>query len=294
MTSLIGVGTTTPNYNVDINGNFHCSSTGQCDGNFKLGKDLTLTSVTGSITQYSPTYGYIYITQGSGEFDYEITCNNYLLNLLNTNTNGTNVMCFGQNLGTASSAIFNFNGVSLQTPATVGIGKTPNTYALDVSGSINTNSVVTNYSSLPTLSSNSIGYNGIYNYSGSLSFSSSAILNIPIISLPVGYYLVNAYFNANFTATSQTSIQLGLNTISTGISATYNPVTVLIAPITASGATISYVYYLSNSLSSNTWYVVFLGHSTTGTLPSLTAFNVNVTKVAKYKNLKVYYKRQIN
>ena len=61
-------------------------------------------------------------------------------------------MCFGQNLGTASSAIFNFNGVSLQTPATVGIGKTPTSYALDVSGSRNvtgniyTNSDVTNYS----------------------------------------------------------------------------------------------------------------------------------------------------
>ena len=89
MTSLIGVGTITPNYNVHINGNVHCSSTGQCDGNFKIGNNLTLTNVAGSITKYSPTYGYIYMTQGSGEFDYEITCNNYLLNSLNTNTNGT-------------------------------------------------------------------------------------------------------------------------------------------------------------------------------------------------------------
>lgn len=166
-------------------------------GSLNIGGSISVSGLSNYIQTYDSIYGYCRQTQGTAEFDYLTECNAYVLNPYNKNPyNGTNVMAFGQNKGTASPAQFYFNGVSLQAPATVGIGKPATTNAIDISGNgvISGNLTVNN-----SFTSNNLTTTGNAVVGGNLQVTSDSTMN--------GNLTVNNNLNSNLlTTTGDSSI----------------------------------------------------------------------------------------
>ena len=166
-------------------------------GSLNIGGSISVSGLSNYIQTYDSIYGYCRQTQGTAEFDYLTECNAYILNPYNKNPyNGTNVMAFGQNVGTASLAKFIFNGVSLQTPPTIGIGKPATTNAIDISGNgvISGNLTVNN-----SFTSNNLTTTGNAVVGGNLQVTRDSTMN--------GNLTVNNNLNSNLlTTTGDSSI----------------------------------------------------------------------------------------
>jgi hypothetical protein len=149
-------------------------------------------------------------------------------------------------------------GINTKTPqATLDVdGNAIIRTSLQVNGSASiTGNISFSYSTLPTLSSTSLGYT--INYSNTATnLTAGAFVNSSVISVPVGIYIVQGY--ANFTATAQNVLKLGINTTTSTFSNTYN-YTTNVNPSTSQIQSINYTYYLTVATTTNFYFVFSTG-----------------------------------
>ena len=161
-------------------------------------------------------------------------------NSLNYNTSGKNLVCIGNSCASGQTVGNNNCYIGAETNCTAGgwsnstcigygsmitqsnqiqIGTSAETIFLNKISMPN-NPIMT-YSTIPSTVSNQVGYQVSNSRTISAAFlSSDSYLNISLITLPVGYYLIN--YNLNLYSTTTTSgvveksfIEYGISTVST-------------------------------------------------------------------------------
>ena len=116
-------------------------------------------------------------------------------------------------------------------------------------GTITVNNIYFAYSTLPTLTSTSIGYT--INYTNAItSVAANEFVNSAVISIPVGIYMVNAYASISTSA----RLALGINTATSAFSDAYNYTSDINQASTALRS-ISYTHYLTVSTTTNFYFV---------------------------------------
>ena len=177
---------------------------------------------------------------GANSMTLNIGSNNCVLscNSLNNNTSGKNLVCVGnacasnQTVGNNNCYIgaeSNCTAGSLSNSCAIGYGSMitqSNQIQLGTSSEtvfLNKISMPTNpimsYSSIPSTVSNQIGYQVSNSRTISAPFlSSDSYLNISLITLPVGIYIINYYFSLYSTTTTAGQLERGF--IEYGISST--------------------------------------------------------------------------
>ena len=166
----------------------------------------------------------------------------------------------------ASSNIF-LNNVNLSTTFTTG---TLNTTTLNTT-TLNTNIINYNYSTIPTFTTNNLGFITTLNYTGSASIAANGFANVSA-TLPIGVYIINAY--ALFTITTiNTNSRVGMNTVINTHNTAYNYSQNFI-PTTLPQA-IQYNFILRNS-AATLFYFYYNG----GSASTITKFQVNILRIA--------------
>ena len=232
--------------NQNSNANFNGTSNTFYNNVLFLNPNQTLPSISSSIAGLG-LYWNVYNSGGNGE---------------------TTFLNYSQG-GVGGFAFNNVNNSSTQK----------NLVLIDSNGNVNLNNVKYNYTSLPTLSSNSIGYRIRFVYSGSNTFSSgsNSYFTSDIIVIPIGIWLVNAY--SKFSVTTVGNYILGL-----GISNSINALTDYnfiynnyYQTPTSQSQTLTYQYYLSISTPTNFYVNTYANISAGGTL---NYFNADFIRIA--------------
>ena len=173
------------------------------------------------------------MTLNTGSNNCVLSCNS-----LNNNTSGKNLVCVGNSCGSNQTvgnnncyigAETNCTAGSLSSSCAIGYGSMmtqSNQIQLGTSSetvfcnkiSMPTNPIMS-YSSIPSTVSNQIGYQVLNSRTISAPFlSSDSYLNISLITLPVGIYIINYYFSLYSTTTTAGQLERGF--IEYGISST--------------------------------------------------------------------------
>ena len=208
-------------------------------------------------------YGYLNVNDyvnGGSVTEGIIRCPKLILNKVDIN----NTLYTGN--VRASSNIF-LNNVNLSTTFTTG---TLNTTTLNTT-TLNTNIINYNYSTIPTFTTNNLGFITTLNYTGSSSIAAQGFANVSA-TLPIGVYIINAY--ALFTITTiNTNSRVGMNTVINTHNTAYNYSQNFI-PTTLPQA-IQYNFILRNS-AATLFYFYYNG----GSASTITKFQVNILRIA--------------
>jgi len=311
-TGEVGINGATPTgfFGVDISGSTRMSGSMITFGGISIGKttlpvvplDVSgVANITGNIVGGAMLQGhYTYLT-GAGTSFYNTSLPQGIYTSWNSfsglggtefinsrgggSVGGFKFLDIASNAVNSQRTLMTINGNVGTNAGFVGINTSSPSYQLDVSGNINTNAKLIcnttsfSYSSLPTLSAGTLGYNTTANYASlPLTPASSSYYAITFTSLPIGVYMIQAYVIGTFITTTITNIRLGLSTASNTL--TTNNLSQQILPVLSSTnvQSISYNYYLSNS-ASTTYYIVLATGASFGT-SSITSFNASFIRIA--------------
>ena len=136
---------------------------------------------------------------------------------------------------------------------------------MTVNGNILTNGTISySYTTLPTLSSTSLGYTINYT-NATTTVTGGTYYNSPAISVTPGIYIVQGYALFTPSSTAIYLIRLGINTTTGAFSNTYNYASeVKVANTNA--VSINYTTYLSVATTTNFYFVFFVGTGNSGNL----------------------------
>jgi len=169
----------------------------------------------------------------------------------------SNIFLNNVNIATSfSTQTLNLNGVNTSTSFTT--------------ETLNSNLINYNYLTIPTYTTNNLGFITTLNYTGGAAIGATTYVNLTS-SLPIGVYIIVSF--AFYTGTAGQNTRLGMsNTINT-LNTAYNYTQTFLPNAVAN--TISYNYILKNNATTTYYFYYNSGGSST-----LSKYQVNILRIA--------------